>query len=215
MSISAPGLSPEQVDELKYARLFAVDFIARNQGWTGLSGMPFWSAWLQDGESLYTMLEDTLYCFPLGLLIDANYDQIWILSGAIDDYPNMLMGIYDNVIDEDRPGTRLYESGLTHVETIEGTYNLHMFNINPLDNLILPESWLVLGFHNQPVSAFVLYGHSIITVSQEQRLIRMGLSFAYQSTNDWTSGPVPESFDDTAWARTPIGLVPGIMLGNG
>ena len=212
MSISPPGLTPEQVDELKYARLLALDHSVRRQGWVPLSDMPFWSSWLQDGETLYTMVEDTLYCFPLGLLMNADYEEIWILSGPFDDYPPLLMGIYDSVPQQNRPGVRLYSSGLTHYETDEGSYNLHKFQIDKMDNINVPNAWLVLGFHNNPTPAFVLYSHSVITISQEHQLIRTGQSFLFTSTQDWTAGEVPESLDDVTWGRSPIGLVPGLVL---
>ena len=212
MSISPPGLTPQQVDELKYSRLIALDYMARTQGWTQLSGMPFWSSWLQEGETLYTLFEDTLYCFPLGLLLNANYGEIWILSGQTEDYPPFLMGIYDSVPGENRPGARLHSSGLTHYETDEGSYNLHKFRIDPLENLSVPNAWLVMGYHNNPVANFILYAHSIITISQEHQLIRTGQSFYYQSTAEWTAGEVPESLDDSVWARSPIALVPGLVL---
>ena len=212
MSISAPGLSPEEVSDIKFSRLLALDFIARSQGWTQLTGMPFWNSWLQDGETLYTMVEDSLYCFPLGMLWNANWNQIWILSGRTDEYPNMLMGIYDSVEGEDRPGIRLHASGLTHIETDEGSFNLHKFTIDPIEGLELINAWLVLGFHNQETANFILYTHSVITIPQEQQIFRNPLSFYYPNTGAWSEGEVPESLVEGFGARTPINLVPGIVL---
>ena len=212
MSISPPGLTPEQVDELKYARLLALDHSVRRQGWVPLSDMPFWSSWLQGTEQLYTMVEDTLYCFSLGLLMNANYEEIWLLSGQTDEYPPLLMGIYDSIPQQNRPGIRIYSSGLTHYETDEGSYNIHKFQIDKMDNINLPDAWLVLGFHNQEVQNFILYSHGIITIPQEQQLFRTGQSFYFTSTQDWTSGEVPESLEDNTWGRSPISLIPGLVL---
>ena len=148
----------------------------------------------------------------MGLLSNAQYEQIWLLSGATDEYPPLLMGIYDSLPDLSRPDNLLYDSSLTHIETNEGTYNLHKFEIAKMEGLDLPNAWLVLGYHNNPVSNFPLYGYITDTTAQEQMLFGRPRSITFASSAEWTSGPVPQSLGGSAWAVESIALTPGLRL---
>ena len=212
MPISGPGLTPEELDELKAARLLALQHRADGQGWSTHDAMPFWDAWRSASPVLYNLFEDTLYCFPLGLVLDAQYEQVWLLSGATDEYPPFLCGVYDSVPDGSRPDVRLYDSGLSHYETDEGTYNLHKFEVEKFDGLDVFNAWFVIGFHNNDVASFPLYGFTTDITAQEQMLFGRPRSITFASSADWTAGAVPETLTGQAWAVESIALTPGIRF---
>lgn len=213
MSISPRGLSPREIDDLKYARLTAIQWRADGQGWSGLDAAPYYQKWIGQDVFLQSMTEDLLYCFPMGLILQADWKQLDWLCGPIDEFPPLLMGIYDSIPDGSRPGVRVYSSGLTEIQVVEGIYNLVSWEIEQTENLDLVQAWAVFGFHNNPVAAMSLWTLQTLYGSNERPLQKRPSSFLFNSSADWTAGEVPEDLGSATWTQTTLGWIPGLVFG--